>query len=266
MALSLLALLLLAQDPISTAPVSTAPVSTAPVATAPAQPTPAPVAAPSGTPADPDYLPKGAPEDDFAFTAWCHGVLAGHMDLAKKIKDVMPLDPTQEEIGHAYLRGYDRALQHAPESKTEDGKKRAEAARLDGWNRWDAARKADKLVARDTYLAYQLPGRCEHAAERLANDPHLFDRAPSADEVAAMPITLSDGTVAPQVTSAPAASAAAPAGAGDGSAQVQMTSVFSPPAATGAAALLPPPGAVADAPAKPVRKHHTTKKHAKKST
>ena len=136
---------------------------------------------------DPDYLPKGAPSDDFGFVAWCDGVLSGHMDLAAHLADVLPLDDVQQDIGHAYLRGYASAMAGSPEGKTEEGKKRAEAARLDGWSRWEAARDTpDRNLAVNTYLAYQLPGRCEHAAERLSHNPQLFARAPSAEDVEAM--------------------------------------------------------------------------------
>jgi hypothetical protein len=144
-------------------------------------------AAQVAAPVDPDYLPKGAPSDDYGFVAWCDGVLSGHMDLANHLSDVLPLDDVQQNVGHAYLRAYGKALAVAPENKTPEGRKRAEAARLAGWSNWEDARNTpDKNLAVNTYLAYQLPGRCEHAAQRLAHDPNLFRLSPSVDEVAAM--------------------------------------------------------------------------------
>lgn len=191
-----------ATQPVESAPVETAPVETAPVqngpvqngpvengpvATSNAESAPASPTAASGSQVDnPDYLPVGAPSDDYGFVAWCDGVLAGHMDIGEKVKDVLPLDSMQQKIGKAYLRAYVKALDEAPESKTDEGLKRAEAARKDGWSRWDQARAADHKLAADTYLAYQLPGRCEHAAIRLSHDPELFHLAPSVAEVSAL--------------------------------------------------------------------------------
>jgi hypothetical protein len=207
----LFALALLAADPTGPAPAGAA----APVATQGQE--------------DPDYLPKGAPADDYAFVAWCDGVLAGHMDLAAHLSDQLPLDDVQQNIGHAYLKAYAKALAMAPENKTEEGKKRAEAARLDGWSKWEAARDTpDKNLAVNTYLAYQLPGRCEHAAERLAHDPHLFRMAPTTESVEAMGVNTV-GTQTSRMAAAPAGPAPAPA-------PVMMTST--PPPAPAAEPVL----------------------------
>jgi hypothetical protein len=235
----LFVLALLASDPQAAAPADAAPVAT------------------QGQ-EDPDYLPKGAPSDDFAFVAWCDGVLSGHMDLAAHLSDVLPLDDVQQTIGHDYLRAYAQAMATSPESKTAEGKKRAEAARLDGWSRWEAARNTpDKNLAVNTYLAYQLPGRCEHAAERLSHNPKLFARAPSVDEVAAMGTNNVTGRAdalaphAPPPTPQPVAMtmptsaavtppAAAPAPSGQIS--VQMTEeTQAPPASPVVAQAAPPP-------------------------
>jgi hypothetical protein len=147
---------------------------------------PAAAAAPSAKAELAERLPAGAPKDDFAFVAWCDGVLSGHMDLAERVKDVLPLDPVQQKIGNAYLAAYEKALKGAKEGATAAGRKRAEAAHQIGWKNWDKARKADKHLAADTYLAWQLPGRCEHAAIRLSGDKDLFRMSPTAAQVEAM--------------------------------------------------------------------------------
>ncbi|MBC6980561.1 hypothetical protein [Caulobacter sp. 17J80-11] len=159
MAATLLALALLFADPA--AATSDAPVSTRAADAAP----PSPAA---------DILPQGAPADDFGFVAWCYGVLSGHMDLAERVQDKLPLDEAQTKIGRAYLAGYETALDAAPEGKTEAGRKRAMAEREDGWKKWDEARKVDHQLAADSYLAWQLPPRCEHAAQRLAGRKDIF--------------------------------------------------------------------------------------------
>lgn len=200
MAFALLALLLLADDP-SAAPMTTA-KDAPPTAVAPI---------------DKDYLPQGAPADDYGFVAWCKGVLSGHMDLAERVQSVLPLDDAQQTIGRAYLRAYDKALAVSKESKTAEGKARADAAQADGWSRWEKARHADVQLAADTYLAYQLPARCEHAAQRLSGDKDLFKKAFSPEELEAVrssapsSATLATGGAPKQVEPAPVAAAPAEA-------------------------------------------------------
>jgi hypothetical protein len=163
-----------------------------------------------------DPIPRGAPKDDFAFVAWCDGVLAGHMDLAQRVQSVLPLDPEQEKIGHAYLEGYEKALAKSPEGRTEAGHQRAIDARAIGWNNWDQARNADAKLAADTYLAWQLPGRCEHVAIRLSGDKDLFRMAPTVEEAQAMGVsTPVAGAQAAQQAEADRAAPPPPAAAGD---------------------------------------------------
>jgi hypothetical protein len=180
---------------------------------------PAPAADPAPPPAAEadaelaDRIPAGAPKDDYGFVAWCDGVLSGHMDLAERVKDVLPLDPVQQKIGKAYIAAYEKALAGAPDASTEAGRKRADAARNIGWRNWDRARKADKQLAADTYLAWQLPGHCERAAINLSGDKDLFRMSPTTEEVEAM------GVQAPVANSQAAQTQAAdelPAGAGAG--------------------------------------------------
>jgi hypothetical protein len=138
----------------------------APMANAPAVQIPVPaVAAPSAPP----------PETDFELVAWCHGVLSGHMQLAERVQEVEPLDEVQQRIGNVYLRGYEEALGASPDAKMADGESRATAARAAGLGNWRPAMESPDLrLAADTYLAWQLPGRCEHAAKRLAGRDDLF--------------------------------------------------------------------------------------------
>jgi hypothetical protein len=154
-----------------------------------------------------DRIPAGAPKDDFGFVAWCDGVLAGHMELAERVQSVLPVDPVQQKIGRAYLQAYEKALTGSKEGQTEAGHKRAEAAREIGWKNWEPARKANKQLAADTYLAWQLPGHCEKAAIRLSGDNDLFRMSPTVQEVEAL------GEEAPVANAQAAAASAAAAGA-----------------------------------------------------
>lgn len=132
---------------------------------------------PAGPAVDPTNLPipAGAPTDDFGLVAWCHGALRGHIALAAQVGES---DEEQDTIGREYLRGYDVALAAAAEGRTSDGAAKARAAREAGYNSWEAARtSSNRQTQKDTYLGWQLPGRCEHAAKRLSNNPNLFSAA-----------------------------------------------------------------------------------------
>jgi hypothetical protein len=123
---------------------------------------------PAAPPTDPNNLPipAGAPSDDFGLVAWCHGALRGHMELAAQINEV---DQDQEAIGREYLKSYEVALT-AAQGRTPDGARVAEAARETGYNSWANARTSpNREVQKFTYLGWQLPGRCEHAAKRLGS-------------------------------------------------------------------------------------------------
>lgn len=132
---------------------------------------------PPGPPVDINNLPvpAGAPSDDFGLVAWCHGALRGHMELAEQIGES---DEEQQTIGREYLASYDAALKAAPQSKTADGARTAAAARQTGYGTWAAARTAqNRETQKFTYLGWQLPGRCEHAAKRLGGNADLMGAA-----------------------------------------------------------------------------------------
>ena len=135
-----------------------------PIATSPSAPKAQPVA-PATTEAP---VPPGAPADDFGLVAWCRGALQGHMQLAQDIKETVPLDEQTEAAGRSYLALYDEALSVAAEGRTEEGRARAAEVRAKAFGMWDAARASENRDTQKwTYLGWQLPGRCEHAANRL---------------------------------------------------------------------------------------------------
>jgi hypothetical protein len=179
---AVLSLLLVAQQ--------TPPTDDGPVATQRSTPR-----IPAGPAVDPTNLPipAGAPSDDFGLVAWCHGALRGHMELAEKIGEA---DEEQQTIGREYLKGYDLALAAAPEAKASGGAAVAAAARKTGYDSWESARTSgNRETQRYTYLGWQLPGRCEHAAKRISNNPNLFSAALTT------PTATTDG---PQPTPSPA--------------------------------------------------------------
>jgi len=167
-----------------------------------------------------EYTPEGAPADDYAFTGWCKGVLSGHMALAERVQSVLALDEVQQKIGAAYLKGYDEALEVGARSRSQAERDAAVRAEIAARQNWDPAMKADIQLAADTYLAWQLPGRCEHAAKRVAGRDDLFRMAPELEGEA---ISANSAAPRPFVPSTPAAPVQ-PAAA----AEAPATSLFEP--------------------------------------
>jgi len=179
-------------------------LAAAPAVNAFAAPGAAAPAARAPQPGEAEYTPDGAPRDDYNFTAWCRGVLEGHMALAEHVKSVLPLDEVQQKIGAAYLKGYDEALRIGKKGRSDAEIDAAEAIRFAARANWNTAMQADLQLGADTYLAWQLPGRCEHAAKRVAKRDDIFNLAPSTDDVEAMGSNMS-------ANDAPVGRAAAPA-------------------------------------------------------
>ena len=167
-----------------------------------AVPTAAPDAPAPATQAE--YTPEGAPKDDYNFTAWCHGVLSGHMALAEHVQSVLPLDEVQQKIGKVYLKGYEEALQVGRKTRSPAELDAADAIRAAARANWNTAMKADLQLGADTYLAWQLPGRCEHAAKRIAGRDDLFRMAPGVEETAATAARETAVAEAPAAVAAPA--------------------------------------------------------------
>jgi hypothetical protein len=135
------------------------------------------------------------------------------MDIAMRVQDVLPLDDVQQKVGKAYLKAYETALTKGEGVQSAETLQEAETARQTGWMNWEPVRKADKQLAADSYLAWQLPGRCEHAAVRVAGDPNLFKMAPTLDEVVAAGVDAPLSSGAQAALPEPAAPAPAPTAA-----------------------------------------------------
>lgn len=181
----------------------------APGLSAMAAPAAAAPAARAPQPGEADYTPDGAPRDDYNFTAWCRGVLEGHMALAEHVQSVLPLDEVQQKVGNAYLKGYDEALRIGKRTRSEAEVDAAEAVRFAARANWNTAMQSPLQLGADTYLAWQLPGRCEHAAKRVAKRDDIFQMGPGSGETEAMSSRMSPGDeLSPARAQAPAAPAA----------------------------------------------------------
>jgi hypothetical protein len=159
------------------------PPSAGPVATAPKE-----------LPDEP--VPAGAPQDDYGFVNWCTGALTGHMALYQQVKpelDALPdpkpketaaLDAEQMQAGNEYLALYKKATDAAEKASPRSIAERGATERQHGNAMWDLARNAtDKKAAMWTYLSWELPGRCETAAERLYEKSLLSAQALGIDLV-----------------------------------------------------------------------------------
>ena len=158
-------------------------------------PAAAPVAtAPKALPEEP--VPAGAPSDDYGLVSWCTGALTGHMALYQQVKpelDALPdprpketaaLDADQMRAGNEYLALYKKATDAAEKASPRPIAERGAAERQHGNAIWALARgAADKKAAMWTYLSWELPGRCETAAERLYEKSLLSAQALGIDLV-----------------------------------------------------------------------------------
>jgi hypothetical protein len=194
-----------AQTPADQAP----PVAGAPIATS----GPAAGQAPVG---DGD-VPRGAPSDDYGLVAWCRGALSGHMALypivAPELKSMersdeeaadAKADQEQMEAGRDYLVLYERAMAAAEKASPAPLHERGVKLEAEGEAIWTAAKDAAPRPRMWTWLMWDLPGRCEVAANRLEHHEGLTAEAaeaPAADAAKAAPQSIDD--VLPAPTPAP---------------------------------------------------------------
>jgi hypothetical protein len=152
-------------------------------AEAPEAPPPAATAPAAAAPAAQPETPSGAPTDDYGFVAWCHGALAGHMELYSMVKPELDKvspggdDTEQMKAGRDYLDLYARAMRAAEQASPTNIKPRGEEAEAQGYRIWAAARAAEPRTQMWSYLMWELPARCETAARRLEARASLLGQA-----------------------------------------------------------------------------------------
>jgi hypothetical protein len=169
------------------------PVTTSPLAR-PAAPTPAKPAQPAAPAAEPamqaaarltpNEVPKLDEADDYNFVAWCHGALAGHMDLYDAVKEELNTvspganhDEEQMEAGREYLALYSRALKAAEAASPKNIHPVGVASDNAGRRIWAAASAAEPRTRMWSWLMWELPPNCEIAAKRLEDKSKLFGQA-----------------------------------------------------------------------------------------
>jgi hypothetical protein len=180
--------------------------------TAEAAPPPA-----TATPVADEPVPAGAPSDDYGLVNWCTGALAGHMQLYGIVKpelDALPdskpketqvLDAEQAKAGNEYLALYKKATDAAEKASPQPIGERGQQQRRAGMGIWTAAMNTnDKKSRMWTWLGWELPGRCEVAAERLYEKSLLSAQALGIDLVTGSS-AAANKPITPTIDSAPAA-------------------------------------------------------------
>ena len=132
-------------------------------------------------------LPDGAPAEDLPFVGWCLGRVAGHLETGRFLNDE---DKELMELADAERRRFENALAAAARRDPE-GVKAARAAQAGAADYWAGVRKKEKVWAKFEYATYSgLPGRCEHAARRVADNittPPLELKAEPIERAAVTP-------------------------------------------------------------------------------
>ncbi|HEX8570437.1 MAG TPA: hypothetical protein VF699_11015 [Caulobacteraceae bacterium] len=138
-------------------------------------------------------LPDGAPADDLGFVGWCLGRVSGHLETGRFLNDD---DKELMELADSERRRFENALAVAAR-RDPAGVAVARQAQSRSQAYWADVRKKEKVWAKFEYATYSgLPGRCEHAARRVAENI----TAPPA-VVVAQPVERA--AVAPRVEPSP---------------------------------------------------------------
>jgi hypothetical protein len=184
-----------------------------PVATA-AAPAPVPaadVAAKAPPPqAIEDIIPDGAPTDDYRFVAWCHGALAGQVELDPIVeKDMDAIEgkaaAAKRKEGDAeiaaqhkkYLALYEKALSAAekasPTAIHEDGVE----AELQGYKIWGPTKNKAAVWRMVDWGNWEVPPHCQKAAQRLYDKSSLLGAALTDAPAAERSAQVTDPAPAP---------------------------------------------------------------------
>jgi hypothetical protein len=200
---------------------------------APAAATPDP--APASAPADAgvktatrqdveDVIPDGAPTDDYRFVAWCHGALAGQMELDPVVEKDMDAiegkaaaakrkadDDAIAKQHKIYMALYEKALLAAerasPTAIHQDGVE----AELQGYRIWGPTKNKAPVWRMVDWGNWEVPPHCQKAAQRLYDRSTLLGAALKPEEVKSETAKPDEGAPAAGKDAGPAASTDAPA-------------------------------------------------------
>jgi len=207
MALALLMALALSGQEPAAASQSDQPVATA---AAPA-PVPAADAAKATAPqATEDVIPDGAPTDDYRFVAWCHGALAGQVELDPIVeKDMDAIEgkaaAAKRKAGDAeiaaqhkkYLALYEKALSAAEKASPTAIHEEGVEAELQGYKIWGPTKNKAAVWRMVDWGNWEVPPHCQKAAQRLYEKSSLLGAALKDAPAAETPAKVTDPAPAP---------------------------------------------------------------------
>jgi hypothetical protein len=172
---------------------------------------------------------NGLPKEDYELVAWCHGALAGQLELdpiAKadmekiegkaKVDARAKQDAEMEQERRAYLKDYERALAAAEAASPNSIHQKGVQAELQGYRLWAATRNKEPIWRMlDWGMWDPNDVGCGDAAKRLLNKATLFGEAlKGADDgkpaPVAAPLAAEDAPAAKSADAAPVDPSAPP--------------------------------------------------------
>jgi hypothetical protein len=177
-----------------------------------------------------DAIPEGAPQSDYEFVAWCHGALAGQIELDPIVEKDMDAiegkakaakrraDDAEIAKEHKkYLALYEQALVAAEKASPTALHQKGVDAEVLGYKIWGPTRNKAAVWRMVDWGNWEVPPRCEKAAKRLYDSASLLGVAlksetPDAQPAADAPRPSEPAKDAPAAeTPTPASDAGAPA-------------------------------------------------------
>lgn len=117
-------------------------------------------------------LPRGAPEEDYPFVAWCDALVSGHVRLGESLTGITAEDQELVRLGRLEAQDFREALRIAEPRQSAAAKAAARAAAQTAGAMWTPllAQEDPELRSQAFGLFFGLPGRCEHAARRIRDN------------------------------------------------------------------------------------------------
>jgi hypothetical protein len=157
-----------------------------------------------------DAIPEGAPKDDYEFVAWCHGALAGQIELDPIVeKDMDAIEgkaaAAKRKAGDAeiaaqhkkYLALYEKALSAAEKASPTAIHEEGVEAELQGYKIWGPTKNKAAVWRMVDWGNWEVPPHCQKAAQRLYEKSSLLGAALKDAPAAETPAKVTDPAPAP---------------------------------------------------------------------
>lgn len=114
-------------------------------------------------------VPRGAPEADYPFVAWCEALVSGHVKLGETLTNDDALDRDIVRLGKLEAVDFRSALADSASRQTPAVRAQATQAAADATAMFaPLLAQTDEAIRSQAFgLFFGLPGRCEHAARRI---------------------------------------------------------------------------------------------------